>query len=338
MIEHQEIIEKIEICAYYEKRKLKEPFIISRHTFHHSLMMIVELKHNGLIGRGECEPHEYDIEIVKKAVDYSNNLAKFFKNGMSINKLNEILPSGPIRNAFDCALWDLIAKTKNKRIWEILNLKKPTACPTVFTLSIEPPKIMAQKAKAIKNWNKLKIKLGGIDLKLDIERVKAIREARPDCELIVDANGAWTMEILQNMANQLALLNVKLIEQPLLNGHDDELLGYNCPVPLCADESCLDTSSLDFVCGRYQYINIKLDKTGGLTEALKLYNEAKKQNIGIMVGCMAGTSLAMAPAFLLAQFASFIDLDGPMLLEEDREYGMKYENGLAHPFNSLLWG
>lgn len=337
MLNHQ-IFNKINVRVFAQKHKLKEPFIISRHIFHHSIMMVVELSQNGFIGRGESEPHEYDYEILENAVQYSQSIENFFADGMSIEKLNQILPSGPIRNAFDCALWDLICKQNNKRIWEILDLNAPKPLKTVYTISINEPKIMAQKAIELKNWSKFKIKLGGKELNLDIERVKAIRNSRKDAELIVDANGAWTLEILKNMSDELAKLDVKLIEQPILQDCDQALLGFNSKVPLCADESCLDCSSLPYIKNRYQYINIKLDKTGGFTEALKLTKAAKELGLGIMVGCMAATSLAMAPAFLIAQEAQFIDLDGPMLLENDIENGMKYEKGLVYAPCPLLWG
>ena len=328
----------IKVKAYAERYLLEEPFRISRHCFTHSQMMVVELSSDGFVGRGESEPHEYDEGELNKAVEYAQSLAPHFANGMTIAELNKLLPSGPIRNAFDCALWDLLAKKAGKRVWEIAGLATPKPLPTVFTLSIETPEYMAQKASRLKDWSRFKIKLGGIEADLDIERVRAIRAARPDAELIVDANGGWDLELLRKMTDKLSELDVMLIEQPLLFGADKELLGFKSPVPLCADETCLDCSSLEYVLGRYQYINIKLDKTGGLTEALALVNAAKDAGLGIMVGCMAATSLAMAPAHLIAQYARFVDLDGPMLLAKDRDFGMVYKDGMVYPPIAELWG
>lgn len=328
----------IKVNAYAERYLLEEPFRISRHCFTHSQMMVVELSSDGYIGRGESEPHEYDQDELNKAVEYAQSLAPHFAQGMTISQLNKLLPSGPIRNAFDCALWDLIAKKSRKRVWEIAGINEPKPLPTVFTLSIDTPENMGAKARRLKDWSRFKIKLGGIEADLDIERVRTIRAARPDAELIVDANGGWDMALLKTMTIALAELGVLLIEQPLLEGADQNLLGFNSPVPLCADESCLDCSSLEYVIPRYQYINIKLDKTGGLTEALALVDAATEAGLGIMVGCMAATSLAMAPALLIAQRARFVDLDGPMLLAKDRENGMTYKNGMVYPPAAALWG
>jgi L-Ala-D/L-Glu epimerase len=333
-----EINAPISVKAYSERFLLKEPFVISRYSFLHSQMMVVELSALGHIGRGECEPHEYDENILNKAVDFSNNFAHHFANGMDNERLNQILPSGPIRNAFDCALWDLAAKISGKRVWELANIPKPKPLPTVFTLSIDEPENMAQKAQSQADWERFKIKLAGDNCELDIKRVAAIRATCPDAQLIVDANGAWSIETLSQMSNALADLGVLLIEQPILDGKDFDLINFKSAVPLCADESCLDCSSLPYILGRYQYINIKLDKTGGLTEAFKLASAANELGFGLMVGCMAATSLAMAPAHLIAQNAQFIDLDGPMLLKNDRENGMLYEKGLAHYCQISFWG
>ena len=328
----------IKVNAFAQKHLLAEPFVISRYSFTHSLMMVVELSCGNHIGRGEAEPHEFDEDELNKAVQYSQSLAPHFANGISIAQLNDMLPSGPIRNAFDCALWDLLSKIKGKRVWELLGHNEPYHLPTVYTLSIGEPWDMGEKAGALTDWARFKIKLGGENQIKDIARVKAIREAREDAELIVDANGGWNLDILKTMSKELADLDVRLIEQPLLVGADDELLNYQSPVPLCADESCLDTNSLPYILKRYQYINIKLDKTGGLTEALALSKAARDEGLGLMVGCMVGTSLAMAPAHIIAQEARFIDLDGPMLLAKDRHNGLIYDKGFVYPPIKELWG
>lgn len=332
------IDDPIKVNAFAQKHLLAEPFVISRYSFTHSLMMVVELSCGNHIGRGEAEPHEFDEDELNKAVQYSQSLAPHFANGISIAQLNDILPSGPIRNAFDCALWDLLAKIKGKRVWELLGHSEIYHLPTVYTLSIGEPEDMGEKAAALTDWARFKIKLGGENQIKDIARVKAIRDAREDAELIVDANGGWNLDILKTMSKELADLDVRLIEQPLLVGADYELLNYQSPVPLCADESCLDTNSLPYIINRYQYINIKLDKTGGLTEALTLSKAARDEGLGIMVGCMVGTSLAMAPAHIIAQEARFIDLDGPMLLAKDRHNGLIYDKGFVYPPIKELWG
>lgn len=325
--------------AHGERHPLREVFRISRAAFTHSQMVVAEIRHGAHTGRGECEPHESDPAAVQPVIDSIEALAGDVARGLDRHELSVRLPAGPARNALDCALWDIEAKRSGRRAHEIAGLAAPRAVPTVFTLGIDAPATMAAKAAAMPAWRRFKIKLGGgAEPELDLERVAAVRRARPDVEIIVDANGGWSVAHLGKMSARLAALDVALIEQPLLPGLDAPLADYDGPVPLCADESCLDRASLAQVTGRYAYINIKLDKTGGLTEALALATQAEAAGLGIMVGCMTGTSLAMAPAFLVAQRARFIDLDGPLLLAQDRPHGMRYADGMVHPPEPQLWG
>ncbi len=323
---------------FAENLPLHEPFRISRMAFHHSQVVVAEILAGDHVGRGECEPHESDPVERDRVMAALWALSGAVADGLDRAALAARLPAGPIRNALDCALWDLEAKQRGTSVAALAGRPDPVALPTVFTLGIDTPRAMAEKAERMAAWTRLKIKLGGEENALDLDRVAAVRRARPGAELIVDANGGWTMDILRQMAPALAGLGVALIEQPLPPGKDAPLAGYASPVPLCADESCLDRSSLPAVVGRYAYINIKLDKTGGLTEALALSDAAEAAGLGIMVGCMTGTSLAMAPAHLVAQRARFIDLDGPLLIGWDRRPGMRYEGGMVHPPEPALWG
>lgn len=326
------------IRAYGERRPMRDVFRISRAAFTEGQMVVAEIHQDGLIGRGECEPHESEPAALESAVAEIEALQDEVAAGLSRQDLLRRLPPGPVRNAIDCALWDIEAKRTGRRAHETAGIEQLRPVHTVFTLGIDAPEAMAAKALAMAPWPRFKIKLGGSDPALDLARVKAVQHARQDAEIIVDANGAWSMDQLGAMSTVLAQLGVALIEQPLAPGEDLALTGFASPVPLCADESCLDRSSLSHVIGRYQYINIKLDKTGGLTEALALADAAEAADLGLMVGCMNGTSLAMAPAFLVAQRARFVDLDGPLLLATDQPHGMRYDGGLVYPPDPALWG
>ena len=249
-----------------------------------------------------------------------------------------MLPAGPARNALDCALWDLMAKRSGQRAWELAGVALSAPVLTAYSIGIDAPDAMAALARERSEHRLLKLKLGDASGETDFARVQAVRAARPDARLIVDANGAWSLARLQTLAPQLAVLSVEMIEQPLPVGHDDALNDYTSPIPLCADESCLDRASLPSLIGRYQAINIKLDKTGGLTEALALKRAARAHGLKIMVGCMVGTSLAMAPALIVAYDADWVDLDGPLLLANDRYPGLVYDDGMIAPPPRELWG
>lgn len=255
--------------------------------------------------------------------------------GADRNDLLELLPPGGARNAADAALWDLEAQLSGISAWEIAGVK-PEPVETDYTIGLEAePEEMAAKAARIPDYKLLKIKL---DDDRPVERVAAIRKARPDARLIVDVNGGWTFEQLKRFSPDLNGLGVELIEQPLPRGKDSELLGYLCPVPLCADESCLHLGELEQAANRYQFINIKLDKTGGLTHALDLVRAVRAKDLGIMVGSMCGTSLAMAPHHVVAQFAEYVDIDGPLLLVNDRFGGLVYDRGFVSLPDTRFWG
>ncbi len=243
---------------------------------------------------------------------------------------------GAARNALDCALWDLEAKRTNTPAWRLAGVPEPRPRQTAFTLSLADPRGMATSALAHADKPILKMKLAGDGR--DTERVQAVRAARSDAQIIVDANEGFDLDGLKAFAPIAADCDIALIEQPLPADHDGALEGYACPVPLCADESMHVAADLDGLAARYQAVNIKLDKTGGLTEALRAARHAQQLGLTVMVGCMVATSLAMAPAFLLESFAAFIDLDGPLLLDRDREPGIAYESALMHPPVRDLWG
>jgi L-alanine-DL-glutamate epimerase-like enolase superfamily enzyme len=242
---------------------------------------------------------------------------------------------GAARNAVECAVWDLESKLTGKRAWEIAELEAPRDVVTAYTLSLDTPEKMAAAAKEHAARPLLKLKLAGPE---DLERVKAVHQAAPKAALIVDANEGWKVEDYKALAPQLKGLGVKLIEQPLPADDDVALHGVERPVPVCADESCHDLATMRTLKGRYEAVNIKLDKSGGLTEALAMVQEAKRLEFQIMVGCMVATSLAMAPAFLVAQYAQFVDLDGPLLLAEDRPHGFRFTGSTMHPPSAELWG
>ena len=249
--------------------------------------------------------------------------------------LMRLLPSGPARNAVDCALWDLTAKLAKRSVAELLDVTLPESLLTAYTISLDDPAAMGAEAFGNRHRALLKLKLGGSD---DERIVTAVRSAAPDAEIIVDINGGWSIERLRQMSSTLQALGVRLVEQPLPVGGDAALAECDFPVALAADESCQDRSDLVVASQRYDYINIKLDKTGGLTEALALARAARALGLGVMVGCMAGTSLSMAPAVIVGSLADVVDLDGPLLLKNDCPDGMIYRGDRLFCVNSKLWG
>jgi L-alanine-DL-glutamate epimerase-like enolase superfamily enzyme len=257
------------------------------------------------------------------------------EGGAGRARVRSLMRPGAARNAVYCAVWDLEAKLAGKRAWEIGELEAPHDVVTAYTLSLDAPEKMAAAAKTHAERPLLKLKLAGPD---DLARVQAVHQAAPKASLIVDANESWSVDDYKVLAPKLKELGVKLIEQPLPADDDMALLGVPRPVPVCADESCHDLTTLRTLKGRYEAVNIKLDKSGGLTEALAMVAEAKRLEFQIMVGCMVGTSLAMAPAFLVAQQAQFVDLDGPLWLAEDRPHGFRFTGSTMHPNDAELWG
>lgn len=320
-----------------ERWPLNEPFVISRmEPMLHGEVVVVEITENGLTGRGECERNDvFEPEYPSVTRMVEGCLPKL-EQGLSRLDLQRQLPPGNARNAIDCALFDLEAKQQDISTRTLAGLEI-TAKPitTAFTLSLGSAESMARAAHKHAHRPLLKLKLGREG---DLSRVKAVREAAPEARLMIDANMGWRFEQLVEYAPMLKALGVEMIEQPLKQEEEYLLEGYEPPIPIVADESCIDRTSLTLLKGRYQGINIKLDKTGGMTEALALLTEAKSQGFEIMVGCMIGTSLAMAPALLLAEHARWVDLDGPLLLAQDHDNGLHYENGTIYPLEGRLWG
>jgi L-alanine-DL-glutamate epimerase-like enolase superfamily enzyme len=256
--------------------------------------------------------------------------------GLDRDKLPELLPAGAARNAVDCALWDLEAKRRGKRAWELANIPITDRVETSFTISLDTPARMADAAAAVIHLPILKLKLCGDDR--DVARVESVRTAAPHARLLIDANESWSPHHYRNTVSALNELGVELIEQPFPADADDALETLEHAIPVCADESCHTTADLPHLKNRYEAINIKLDKTGGLTEGLKLYQRARENDFKILIGCMVCTSLSIAPARILASNAELVDLDGPLLLDRDRDYGLHYQNGKIGMPASELWG
>ncbi len=315
---------------------LKKPFRITGHVFDSSRVLEVSVTDtNGITGRGETSGAYYLGESAESMAQQCEDIAASITSSTTRADIQNLLPPCGARNAIDCAFWDLEAKQTDQSVWQLTGID-PTPLTTVFTIGIEDsPQKMADNALAAAEFPVLKIKMDGNQ---PIERMQAIRVARPDAEIVVDANQGWTFQQLVEVAPAFANLDIAMIEQPLPRGDDLALEGYDSPVILCADESCLHLGEIDEVAKRYQMMNIKLDKSGGLTEALAMAVEAKKRGLQLMVGNMMGSSLAMAPGTVIAQLCRFVDLDGPLLLQEDRTPALAYEGSTVHPTGTNLWG
>lgn len=311
--------------------KLAQVFTIARGSRTEAKVLTLKLSDGDHMGWGECVPYARYGESLESVIDEIMGLpADFTREG-----LYDLLPAGAARNAADCALWDLEAKRAGTSVWQLAGLKAPGPEITAYTLSLDTPEAMQAQAEKHAFRPLLKIKLGTPD---DMPRLEAVRAGAPKSTIIVDANEGWSAEVYADLAPHLVRLGVELVEQPLPAGEDHALLGMQRPVPVCADESCHDRNSLPDLKGKYDVVNIKLDKTGGLTEALRLRDAAIAQGYEVMVGCMVGSSLAMAPATLVAQGASVVDLDGPLLLAEDRDEPLIFDNAGVHPPSAALWG
>ncbi|MCD1620247.1 N-acetyl-D-Glu racemase DgcA [Salipiger marinus] len=311
--------------------RLAQVFTISRGSRTETKVLTVKVTRDGVTGWGECVPYaRYDETLDSVAAQIESLPADVTREA-----LQGLLPAGAARNAVDCALWDLDAKQSGRRVWELAGLPKPGPEITAYTLSLDTPEKMREQAAKNAFRPLLKVKLGTPD---DMPRLEAVRAGAPEATIIVDANEGWTAQVYADLAPHLVRLGVAMVEQPLPAGEDDALIGMDRPVPVCADESCHDRASLPHLKGKYDIVNIKLDKTGGLTEGIALLEAAKAEGYGIFVGCMVGSSLAMAPAVLLAQGAAFTDLDGPLLLAEDRDPGLLYDAAGVHPPEPALWG
>jgi len=314
---------------------LRQRFTISRGSKTETIVVTVELCDGEHRGRGECGPNiRYD-ETPESVADAIAAMAADIAGGLDRTGLQQAMPAGAARNAIDCALWDLEAKQTGQRAWALAGLAEPVPVETAYTLSVDTPAAMADVARENALRPLLKLKLTGAG---DLDRVRAVREGAPNARLIVDANEAWTPEDFVALAAELAGLGVEMIEQPLPAGDDAALAELDHPVPICADESCRDRSGVAALADRYDMVNIKLDKAGGLTEALATAAAARAVNLDIMVGCMVGTSLAMAPAHLVAQGAKIVDLDGPLLLAEDRKSPLEVRESRIFPPTAPLWG
>jgi L-Ala-D/L-Glu epimerase / N-acetyl-D-glutamate racemase len=316
-----------------ESWPLLEPFVITGHTWTHCDVLVVSITENGVTGRGEATGVYYLEETAESMYQQVLGIQQTLEQGVSREHLQSLLPAGGARNAIDCALWDLEAKQSSQSVFELTGIPSSPVI-TVNTVTIDTPEEMANKARVITS-PQIKVKLDG---ELSLQRISAVRNARPEANIVVDVNEGWSFSQLVELAPQFKALGVEMIEQPLPRGEDDALEAYQSPIILCADESCLDTSELEQVAGRYQMVNIKLDKTGGLTEALNLARRAKEKGLALMVGNMTGTSLAMAPAYVIAQLCDFVDLDGALFLGKDRPYPMSYEQGVVSGLSCQLWG
>ena len=310
---------------------LAQVFTISRGSRTEAKVLSVKISRGSVEGWGECVPYARYNETAASVSAQIESLPEAFDR----QGLYELLPAGAARNAVDCALWDLEAKQSGRRVWQLAGLPTPGPEITAYTLSLDSPENMRAQAAEHAHRPLLKIKLSTPD---DMPRFEAVRAGAPRADIIVDANEGWSAEVYADLAPHLLRLGVKLVEQPLPAADDDPLLGLQRPVPVCADESAHDRASLKHLAGKYDVVNIKLDKTGGLTEALALKREALAQGFEVMVGCMVGSSLAMAPATLVAQGALITDLDGPLLLAEDRAHPLQFDAAGVHPPTAALWG
>ena len=311
-------------------------FRIARREATTTDVLVITLSEGHATGRGECGPIARYGETVESCKEQINALRRDIEAGMDPHLLQQMLPPGAARNALDCALWDLRAKQVNVPVWQLAGLEEPQPVTTAFTISVDTPEKVLDAVDVAAHLPLLKIKLAGDEH--DLTRVRVARAAAQQSRLIIDANEAFTVEGLAELLPTLISLQVEMIEQPLPAGDDDALERLRSPIPICADESCHLDEDLNVLAARYDAINIKLDKTGGLTAALDLKSRAEAAELKVMVGCMLGTSLAMAPAHLLAQGADWVDIDGPLLLAEDREPGMVYRHGIVLPPDRELWG
>jgi len=311
--------------------RLAQVFTISRGSRTEARVLTVRITRGGITGRGECVPYARYGETLESVTAQIAGLDP----AITREALQTALPAGAARNAVDCALWDLAAKEAGVRVWQLAGLPAPGPEITAYTLSLDTPDNMRAQAAKHAFRPLLKIKLGTPD---DMPRLEAVRAGAPASKIIIDANEGWTPEVYTDLAPHLIRLGVALVEQPLPASADDMLAEIARPLPVCADESCHDTRSLRHLKGKYDVVNLKLDKTGGLTEGLALKAAAIAEGYGLMVGCMVGSSLAMAPATLLAQGVAYTDLDGPLLLAEDREHPLAFDEAGVHPPTAALWG
>jgi L-Ala-D/L-Glu epimerase len=327
--------DNLKLNARIERWPIAGSFAISRGVKTEAVTVVATVSLGGMTGRGECVPYSRYGETPEATLAALKAARDPLRRGLKREALHALMPAGAAGNALDCALLDLAAKIRGERVWNMLGRPTPLACTTAYTISLGTPDAMAAATARAAHRPLLKIKLGGDG---DGERIVAVRKAAPESELIVDANEAWTSDNLEQNLAECAEVGVTLVEQPLPAGRDEALARIKRPVAVCADESVHDRATLECLRERYDAVNIKLDKTGGLTEALAMADAARALGFDIMVGCMFATSLAMAPAMLLTPLARFVDLDGPLLLKRDREDGLRYDGSLVYPPEAALWG
>lgn len=323
------------LAARIERFPIAGSFTISRGAKTEAVTVVAEVSQNGLTGRGECVPYPRYGETPEATLAAIEAMQAAVGGGLTRQALQAAMPPGAARNALDCALIDLEAKTAGLRAWSLLGRPEPGRRTTAFTISLGTAEAMAAATARAAHRPLLKIKLGGDG---DADRIAAVRKVAPESELIVDANEAWTEANLEQNLAACAAAGVTLVEQPLPAGRDDALARIKRPLAVCADESVHDRNSLAPLRARYDAVNIKLDKTGGLTEALAMADAAQALGFEIMIGCMVATSLSMAPAMLVTPQARFVDLDGPLLLARDRDHGLRYDDSLVYPPDASLWG
>ena len=324
-----------DISVEAERFPIAGVFTISRGSKTEAEVLTCTITEGGYSGRGECVPYRRYGETMERVRDAIEAARTHIAGGIDRTALLALMAPGAARNAVDCALWDLEAKAAGRRVHEQICNGTPQPLETAFTLSLAEPEAMAAQARANAARPLLKVKIGGSG---DIARIRAVVEAAPDSKIILDANEGWTNENIRENLAAAAKLGIALVEQPLPAGQDGILREIDHPVPICADESIHTADGLDALAGLYDAVNIKLDKAGGLTAAIALRDRAREMKFGVMVGCMIGTSLAMAPAVLLAQDADFVDLDGPLLLARDRSPGLVYEGSMVSAPEAALWG
>jgi L-alanine-DL-glutamate epimerase-like enolase superfamily enzyme len=325
----------VRLSVAEERFPVAGAFTISRGSRTEIRVVTATLSDGGFSGRGECVPYPRYGETAESVIALIRSVAIDLDNGLDRLALQDRLPPGAARNALDCAFWDLEAKRTATPVWRLAGLAEPQPAPTAYTISLAAPEAMREKAAQNADRPLLKIKLGSDG---DLQRIQAVRAGAPNAKLFVDANEGWTLAQYQALAPEFARLGVALVEQPLPAANDAALATIARPLAVCADESCHGLESLPRLARKYDAINIKLDKTGGLTAALRLKRQAAAEGFRIMIGCMLGTSLAMAPAFLLTGGVDFIDLDGPLLLAKDRETPIRYAGSLMFPAAPALWG
>ena len=326
----------IEVATTIEHWEMTEPFVTARDAITHIPVLVARLQgRRGHQGWAEAAGVDYDGETPESMAEQIRTLRDSLHDELTGEELLQLLPAGGARNALDCALWDLRAKEAGEPVWKLAGLPPPHAVTTAFTIGLGDEADTRRKALQALDYPLLKLK---VDAGRHVETVRIVREVHPAARIIVDANQSWTRSLLEELLPEMRRLGVEMIEQPVRRGEDETLDGMRSPLPLAADESCTDRGSLASLAGRYQCVNIKLDKCGGLTEALAMCLEARRLGFGLMVGNMCGTSLAMAPAFLVAQSCLVTDLDGPLLQRLDRDPAIQFRRGVMQTPDTALWG